>query len=72
MFVDADAVTIKDADKKEADEETPDAEKDDKAGTDNKQINNTSPAWTKKPADLTPQDYQDFYKELYPFGETPL
>ena len=30
------------------------------------------PAWTKKPADLTPQDYQDFYKELYPFGEAPL
>jgi len=29
---------------------------------DDKQINNTNPAWTKKPADLTPQDYQDFYK----------
>src|ERR1019366_3233542 len=39
---------------------------------DDKQINNTNPAWTKKPADLTPQDYQDFYKELYPFGEAPL
>lgn len=37
-----------------------------------KQINNTHPAWTKKPADLTPQDYQDFYKELYPFSEAPL
>ena len=37
-----------------------------------KQINNTNPAWTKRPADLTPQDYQDFYKELYPFGEPPL
>ncbi|HWH63798.1 MAG TPA: molecular chaperone HtpG, partial [Ginsengibacter sp.] len=37
-----------------------------------KQINNTNPAWTKKPADLTPQDYQDFYKELYPFSEAPL
>jgi molecular chaperone HtpG len=37
-----------------------------------KQINNPTPAWTKKPADLTPQDYQDFYKELYPFGEAPL
>ena len=37
-----------------------------------KQINNTNPAWTKKPADLTSQDYQNFYKELYPFGETPL
>ncbi|HRE51096.1 MAG TPA: molecular chaperone HtpG [Flavitalea sp.] len=37
-----------------------------------KQINNTQPAWTKKPADLTPKDYQDFYKELYPFSEPPL
>jgi molecular chaperone HtpG len=39
---------------------------------DEKQINNTNPAWTKKPANLTPQDYQDFYKELYPFSEAPL
>jgi molecular chaperone HtpG len=37
-----------------------------------KPINNTNPAWTKKPADLTSEDYQNFYKELYPFGETPL
>ena len=37
-----------------------------------KQINNPNPAWTKKPSDLTTQDYQDFYKELYPFGEAPL
>jgi molecular chaperone HtpG len=37
-----------------------------------KAVNNTNPAWTKKPADLTTQDYQDFYKELYPFGEAPL
>lgn len=37
-----------------------------------KQINNPTPAWTKKPADLTSQDYQDFYKELYPFAEAPL
>jgi len=36
------------------------------------QINNPTPAWTKKPADLTDKDYQDFYKELYPFGEPPL
>ena len=39
---------------------------------DGKQVNNTNPAWTKKPVDLTPKDYQDFYKELYPFGEPPL
>jgi molecular chaperone HtpG len=37
-----------------------------------KQINNTAPAWTKKPSELTTEDYQAFYKELYPFGEAPL
>ncbi len=37
-----------------------------------KQINNTNPLWTKKPSELTAQDYQNFYKELYPFGELPL
>jgi molecular chaperone HtpG len=37
-----------------------------------KQINNTHPAWTKKPSELTTQDYQDFYKELYPYNELPL
>ena len=36
------------------------------------QINNPQPAWTKKPSELTTQDYQDFYKELYPYGEAPL
>ncbi|RFS25115.1 molecular chaperone HtpG [Chitinophaga silvatica] len=36
------------------------------------QINNTSPAWTKKPSELTTEDYQNFYKELYPFSEPPL
>lgn len=37
-----------------------------------KQINNTQPAWTRKPADLTEEDYKNFYKELYPFSEEPL
>lgn len=36
------------------------------------QVNNTQPAWTKKPAELTTQDYQDFYKELYPYNDAPL
>ena len=36
------------------------------------QINNTSPAWVKKPAELTAEDYQAFYKELYPYNELPL
>ncbi|RYG24418.1 MAG: molecular chaperone HtpG, partial [Chitinophagaceae bacterium] len=37
-----------------------------------KQVNNTLPAWVKKPSELTDEDYQNFYRELYPFGETPL
>ncbi|HSC39474.1 MAG TPA: molecular chaperone HtpG [Chitinophagaceae bacterium] len=37
-----------------------------------KQINNTTPAWTKKPTELSPEDYQAFYKELYPYNEPPL
>ena len=36
------------------------------------QINTTQPAWTKKPSELTTQDYQDFYKALYPYNEAPL
>ena len=36
------------------------------------QINTTDPIWTKKPSELTPENYQEFYKKLYPFGETPL
>jgi len=41
-------------------------------GGEDKQINNPTPAWTKKPSELTAEDYQNFYKELYPFGEPPL
>jgi molecular chaperone HtpG len=37
-----------------------------------KQLNNTAPAWTKKPSELTDEDYRNFYKELYPFSEAPL
>jgi len=36
-------------------------------------INNTSPAWTKAPADLKAEDYNGFYRELYPMTfEDPL
>jgi molecular chaperone HtpG len=35
-------------------------------------INNTEPAWTKAPADLKDEDYQSFYRELYPLAEPPL
>ena len=37
-----------------------------------KSINNTNPIWVKKPSDLTKEDYENFYKELYPYNETPL
>lgn len=37
-----------------------------------KVINSTEPAWTKKPADLTDDDYRKFYHELYPGQEDPL
>ncbi|MDD3078595.1 MAG: molecular chaperone HtpG [Paludibacter sp.] len=35
-------------------------------------INNTTPAWTKKPADLKEEDYQNFYRDLFPMSEEPL
>lgn len=35
-------------------------------------VNNTSPAWTRKPADLKDEDYLGFYRELYPMAEAPL
>mgnify|MGYP001143736793 CR=1 FL=1 len=36
-------------------------------------INNSNPAWTKKPSDLDDQAYKSFYRELYPMQfEEPL
>ena len=35
-------------------------------------INNTNPIWTKKPGELTDEDYKKFYQELYPMQEAPL
>ena len=36
-------------------------------------INNPNPAWTKKPADLSEEEYKSFYRELYPMQfEEPL
>jgi molecular chaperone HtpG len=36
-------------------------------------INNPNPAWTKQPADLTDENYKEFYHELYPMQfEEPL
>ena len=35
-------------------------------------VNETNPLWTRKPADLKDEDYQAFYKDLYPASEDPL
>ena len=35
-------------------------------------INNVEPLWTRKPADITEQQYKDFYSELYPMSDEPL
>ncbi len=53
------------AEEKKKDENKEDEEKE-------KPINNTNPIWIKKPSELTKEDYEKFYRELYPFGETPL
>ncbi|HEY9114287.1 MAG TPA: molecular chaperone HtpG [Bacteroidales bacterium] len=38
-----------------------------------KVINNTNPLWKVKPSDATDEDYNKFYRELYPFSfEDPL
>jgi molecular chaperone HtpG len=36
------------------------------------QINDTAPAWTKKPVDLKEEDYNSFYHQLYPMADDPL
>jgi molecular chaperone HtpG len=36
------------------------------------QINDISPAWTKKPVDLKEEDYNSFYHQLYPMADEPL
>ena len=35
-------------------------------------INDTAPAWTKKPTELTDEDYKKFYSELFPASDEPL
>lgn len=35
-------------------------------------INDISPLWTRKPADVKDEDYNKFYHELYPVAEDPL
>ncbi|MEJ7674060.1 MAG: hypothetical protein WKF59_15505 [Chitinophagaceae bacterium] len=65
FFIDEEESKKGKKDKKDNDDDTQNKD-------DNKQINNTSPAWTRKPSELTAEDYENFYKELYPFGEKPL
>ena len=58
--------------------EDPKGEKDDEGNTKKIEkkipnvLNNISPAWIKKPADLKAEDYKGFYSELYPFSEEPM
>ena len=35
-------------------------------------INKVEPLWARKPADLKDEDYNEFYKALYPMAEEPL
>ena len=35
-------------------------------------INDTNPLWTRKPADITPEEYDEFYRRLYPTADDPL
>ena len=35
-------------------------------------INDTTPLWTRKPAELKDEDYKEFYKKLYPMSDEPL
>ncbi|MBR0394311.1 MAG: molecular chaperone HtpG [Alistipes sp.] len=35
-------------------------------------INNIEPLWTRKPADITEEQYKEFYQELYPASDEPL
>ena len=35
-------------------------------------INDTNPLWTRKPNDISEEQYKEFYRELYPLGDDPL
>ncbi len=37
-----------------------------------KVINDLTPAWTRKPTDLTDEDYKSFYHDMYPGADDPL
>ena len=59
--------------------DSPTGEKDDKGNVKREaievpnQVNNPEPAWTKAPVDLSKDDYDAFYRELYPMSfDSPL
>lgn len=35
-------------------------------------VNDTTPLWTRKPAELKEEDYKNFYRDLYPMSDEPL
>ena len=35
-------------------------------------VNDTTPAWVRKPAELKEEDYKKFYQDLYPMSDEPL
>ncbi len=35
-------------------------------------VNDTQPLWTRKPTEITEEQYKEFYHELYPLGDDPL
>lgn len=35
-------------------------------------INNVDPLWTRKPTEITEEQYKEFYRELYPMSDDPL
>ncbi len=35
-------------------------------------INSVEPLWTRKPAEITEEQYKEFYRELYPMSDEPL
>ena len=35
-------------------------------------INNIEPLWTRKPTEITEEQYKEFYRELYPMSDDPL
>lgn len=40
--------------------------------TEDNVVNDTTPLWTKKPSELSDEDYKKFYRELYPMSDEPL